>query len=94
MGDVFFDLAATLLVACDETPPLPDACRRAILGEYFGGERPEHRRRLDDMVLVVQLHVVAWGFAHYAFGTPAHGWEGFTFLGFATELLTEIMKTL
>ena len=37
MGDVFFDLA-TLLVSCDEGTPLPDAHRRAILGEYFGEE--------------------------------------------------------
>ncbi|MDD5265115.1 MAG: phosphotransferase, partial [Candidatus Bipolaricaulis sp.] len=91
MGDVFFDLA-TLLVSCDETSPLPDEHRHAILHEYFGEERPEHRRRLDDMVLVVQLHVVAWGLTHHALGTPEHGWEGFTFLGFATDLLTAILK--
>jgi len=93
MGDIFFDLA-TLLVSCDETAPLSDAHRHAILDEYFGEERPEHRRRLDDMVLVVQLHVVAWGLTHHALGTPEHGWEGFTFLGFATDLLTEILKAL
>jgi thiamine kinase-like enzyme len=93
MGDIFFDLA-TLLVSCDETAPLSDEHRRAILDEYFGEEKPEHRRRLDDMVLVVQLHVVAWGLTHHALGTPEHGWEGFTFLGFATELLAEILKTL
>ncbi|MEN6370214.1 MAG: choline kinase family protein [Thermotogota bacterium] len=93
MGDIFFDLA-TLLVSCDETAPLSNAHRHAILDEYFGEETPEHRRRLDDMVLVVQLHVVAWGLTHHALGTPAHGWEGFTFLGFATDLLTEVLTAL
>ncbi|MCX6093296.1 MAG: phosphotransferase [Candidatus Bipolaricaulota bacterium] len=93
MGDVFFDLA-TLLVSCDETAPLPDAHRHAILDEYFGEERPEHRRRLDDMVLVVQLHVVAWALTHHTLGTPEHGWEGFTFLGFATDLLTGLITEL
>jgi thiamine kinase-like enzyme len=93
MGDVFFDLA-TLVVACDEAAPLPDAHRHAILDEYFGEETAEPRRRLDDMVLVVQLHVVAWGLTHHALGTPEHGWEGFTFLGFATDLLTEIIAKL
>ncbi len=93
MGDVFFDLA-TLLVSCDEAAPLPDAHRHAILDEYFGDERPEHRRRLDDMVLVVQLHVVAWGLTHHVLGTPEHGWEGFTFLGFATDLLTGLITEL
>jgi thiamine kinase-like enzyme len=86
MGDVFFDLA-TLAVATDESVPLPQACRDAILDEYFGHVLPEHRRRLDDMVFVVRLHVVAWGLTHHVLGTPEHGWEGFTFLGFATELL-------
>jgi hypothetical protein len=27
-------------------------------------------------------------------GTPEHGWEGFTFLGFATELLTQLIAEL
>ena len=93
MGDVFFDLA-TLLVATDESAPLPDEHRHVILDEYFGAETPEHRRRLDDMVFVVQLHVVAWGLTHHVLATPEHGWEGFTFLGFATELLTQLIAEL
>jgi thiamine kinase-like enzyme len=93
MGDIFFDLA-TLVVACDESAPLPDEHRHVILDEYFGAETPEHRRRLDDMVFVVQLHVVAWGLTHHVLGTPEHGWEGFTFLGFATELLNQLIAEL
>jgi thiamine kinase-like enzyme len=93
MGDVFFDLA-TLVVATDESASLPDEHRHVILDEYFGEETPEHRRRLDDMVFVVQLHVVAWGLTHHVLGTPEHGWEGFTFLGFATELLQQLVSEL
>ena len=93
MGDVFFDLA-TLLVSCDEASPLPEEQRRAILCEYFGEETSAHRRRLDDMVLVVQLHVVAWGLTHHVLGTPEHGWEGFTYLGFATDLLTGLIAEI
>jgi len=93
MGDVFFDLA-TLVVATDESTPLPDEQRRTILDEYFGADAPQHRRRLDDMVFVVRLHVVAWGLTHHVLGTPEHGWEGFTFLGFATELLTQLIAEL
>lgn len=94
MGDVFFDLA-TLVVATDESAPLPRECRDAILDEYFGGAAlPDHQRRLDDMVFVVRLHVVAWGLTHHVLGTPEHGWEGFTFLGFATELLEGLIAEL
>jgi len=93
MGDVFFDLA-TLVVATDESAPLPDEHRHVILDEYFGAETPEHRRRLDDMVFVVRLHVVAWGLTHHVLGTPEHGWEGFTFRGFATELLEQLVSEL
>ena len=93
MGDVFFDLA-TLVVATDESAPLGDTHRRLILDEYFGAETPQHRRRLDDMVFVVRLHVVAWGLTHHVLGTPEHGWEGFTFLGFATELLEQLVSEL
>jgi len=93
MGDIFFDLA-TLVVATDESAPLPDEQRRVILDEYFGTEALEHRRRLDDMVFVVRLHVVAWGLTHHVLGTPEHGWEGFTFLGFATELLEQLITEL
>jgi thiamine kinase-like enzyme len=93
MGDIFFDLA-TLVVATDESAPLPSECRDSILDEYFGTETPDHRRRLDDMVLVVRLHVVAWGLTHHVLGTPEHGWEGFTFLGFATELLEGLIAEL
>ena len=93
MGDVFFDLA-TLVVATDESAPLPDAHRHVILDEYFGADVPEHRRHLDDMVFVAQLHVVAWGLTHHVLGTPEHGWEGFTFLGFATELLEQLVSEL
>ena len=93
MGDVFFDLA-TLVVATDESAPLPDEHRHVILDEYFGAETPEHRRRLGDMVFVVRLHVVAWGLSHHVLGTPEHGWEGFTFLGFATELLEQLVSEL
>jgi len=93
MGDVFFDLA-TLVVATDESAPLPDAHRHVILDEYFGADVPEHRRHLDHMVFVAQLHVVAWGLTHHVLGTPEHGWEGFTFLGFATELLTQLIAEL
>lgn len=90
MGDVFFDLA-TLGVATDEFAPLSGEHRSIILTEYFGDETVENRRRLDDMVFVVRLHVVAWGLTHHVLGTPAHGWEGFTFLGFATELLRQLV---
>jgi thiamine kinase-like enzyme len=93
MGDIFFDLA-TLVVATDESTPLPNEQRRIILDEYFGAETLEHRRRLDDMVFVVQLHVVAWGLSHHVLGTPEHGWEGFTFLGFATDLLEQLVSEL
>lgn len=87
MGDVFFDLA-TLAVATDESAPLPRELRRVILEEYFGRVAPHHERRLDDMVFVVRLHVVAWGLTHHVLGTPdSNGWPGFTFLGFATDLL-------
>ncbi len=91
MGDVFFDLA-TLVVSTDESAPLPDAQRMVILDEYFGTETPEQRRRLDDMVVVVRLHVVAWGLTHHVLRTPEHGWPGFTFLGFATELLDQLIS--
>jgi len=93
MGDVFFDLA-TLVVACDEFAPLGDAHRRVILNTYFNAPTARHRRRLDDMVFVVRLHVVAWGITHAILGTPAQGWEGFTFLGFAGELLEQLLKEL
>ncbi len=94
MGDVFFDLA-TLVVATDESNPLPDEHRCAVLDEYFGRVAPEHERRLDDMVFVVRLHVVAWGLTHHVLGTPdKHGWPGFTFLGFATELLEQLIAEL
>jgi len=93
MGDVFFDLA-TLVVACDESAPLSDEQRRVVLDECFGAATPEHRRRLDDMVFVVRLHVVAWGLTHHVLGTPEHGWEGFTFLGFAIGLLEQLIAEL
>ena len=93
MGDVFFD-PATLLVLCDEASPLPEEQRRAILRECFDGETSAHRRRLDDMVLVLQLHVVAWGPTHHVLGTPEHGWEGFTYLGLATDLLTGLIAEI
>jgi thiamine kinase-like enzyme len=94
MGDIFFDLA-TLVVATDESAPLPEEHRRTILAEYFGAATPEHGRRLDDMVFVVRLHVVAWGLTHHVLGTPdSHGWPGFTFLGFATELLEQLVSEL
>jgi len=93
MGDIFFDLA-TLVVATDESAPLSVEHRRAILDEYFGCITPPHLRRLDDMVFVVRLHVVAWGLTHHVLGTPEHGWEGFTFLGFATEILEGLIDEL
>lgn len=93
VGDIFFDLA-TLVVACDEFVPLSDGQRRIILNEYFGEAAPDHQRRLDDMVFVVRLHVVAWGLTHHVLGTPAHGWEGFTFLGFAKDLLEQLIEEL
>jgi thiamine kinase-like enzyme len=93
MGDVFFDLA-TLAVATDESAPLPATERRTILDAYFGEATPEHWQRLNDMVFVVRLHVVAWGLTHHVLGTPEHGWEGFTFLGFATELLSQLILEL
>ena len=46
------------------------------------------------MIFVVRLHVVAWGLTHHVLGTPEHGWEGFTFLGFATELLDGLISEL
>jgi len=93
MGDIFFDLA-TLVVACDESAPLGEMHRHVILDAYFDSVTDRHRRRLDDMVFVVRLHVVAWGITHTVLGTPAQGWEGFTFLGFATELLTQLLADL
>jgi thiamine kinase-like enzyme len=91
MGDIFFDLA-TLVVACDESEPLGEKHRVLILEEYFGKASPKRLRRLDDMVFVVRLHVVAWGLTHHVLGTEARGWEGFTFLGFATELLNPLIS--
>ena len=90
MGDIYFDLA-TLVVATDEFAPLGDEHRDLILAVYFGAASPERRRRLDDMVFVVRLHVVAWGLTHHVLETPAHGWEGFTFLGFATDLIDQLL---
>ena len=90
MGDIFFDLA-TLVVATDEFAPLGDKHRDLILTAYFGAASPEHRGRLDDMVFVVRLHVVAWGLTHHVLKTPAQGWEGFTFLGFATDLIAQLL---
>jgi thiamine kinase-like enzyme len=91
MGDIFFDLA-TLAVACDEVDPLPDDLIDVILRAYFGDVDGTHAQRLKDMVFVVQLHVVAWGLTHHVLGTPAQGWEGFTFLGFATDLLDHLVR--
>jgi thiamine kinase-like enzyme len=93
MGDVFFDLA-TLAVAPDESAPLPQSCRDAILEGYFGVVDAGRRRRLDDMIFVARLHVVAWGLTHHVLGTPELGWEGFAFLGFATELLEQLVSEL
>lgn len=94
MGDAFFDLA-TLAVATDESAPLPREARRVILREYFGRVDPACERRLDDMIFVVRLHVVAWGLTHHVLGTPdSNGWPGFTFLGFATELLDQLLTEL
>jgi thiamine kinase-like enzyme len=94
MGDIFFDLA-TLAVATDESAPLLDECRNAILDGYFGTVSPGQRRRLDDMIFVVRLHVVAWGLTHHALGTSDdQGWPGFTFLGFATGLLQGLISEL
>ena len=91
MGDIFFDLA-TLVVATDEFAPLGDEHRDLILTAYFGDASPEHRSRLDDMVFVVRLHVVAWGLTHHVLKTPAQGWEGFTFLGFAADLMGQLLS--
>ncbi len=94
MGDVFFDLA-TLTLATDESAPLPRKLRSVILDEYFGGVTSEHERRLDDMIFVVRLHVVAWSLTHHVISTPdSNGWPGFTFLGFATELLDGLIAEL
>ena len=91
-GDAFFDLA-TLAVATDESTPLPRELRRVILDEYFGRVDPSYEKRLDDMIFVVRLHVVAWGLTHHVLGTPdSNGWPGFTFLGFATELLAGLIS--
>ena len=91
MGDIFFDLA-TLVVATDEFTPLDDEHRDLILEAYFGAASPEHKRRLDGMVFVVRLHVVAWGLTHHVLKTPAQGWEGFTFLGFASDLISQLLS--
>lgn len=91
MSDIFFDLA-TLVVATDEFAPLGDEHRDLILTAYFGAPSPENRRRLDDMVFVVRLHVVAWGLTHHVLKTPAQGWEGFTFLGFAADLMGQLLS--
>ncbi len=91
MGDIFFDLA-TLAIACDEFDPLPDERSEIILEAYFGDVTAAHRQRIKDMIFVVQMHNVAWGLTHHLLGTPAHGWEGFTFLGFATDLVENMAK--
>lgn len=93
MGDIFFDLG-TLVVCCDEASPLPEDARSLILETYFGRVEPDHVRRLSDMVFVAQLHVVAWGLTHHVMGTSSQGWEGFTFLGFATDLLEHLMAEI
>lgn len=90
MGDSFFDLA-TLAIACDEFEPLPDERSEIIVEAYFGDVTDAHRQRIKDMIFVVQMHNVSWGLTHHLLGTAAHGWEGFTFLGFATELLEHIV---
>ena len=92
MGDIFFDLA-TLAVACDEFEPLPDDFLAVILETYFGRVCDAHMQRLKDMIFVAQLHVVAWGLTHHVIGTPPQGWEGFTFLGFAADLLEHVLSS-
>ena len=93
MGDVFFDLA-TLAVACDEFSPLPEDLLHVILEAYTGSVNAVHMERLEDMILVVQLHVIAWGMTHHVMRTPQPGWEGFTFLGFATDLLSHLLANI
>jgi len=89
MGDIFFDLA-TLAIACDEFDPRPDERSEIIVNAYFGRATDAHRRRIRDMIFVVKMHNVAWGLTHHLLGTEEHGWEGFTFLGFATELIEHL----
>ena len=90
MGDIFFDLA-TLAIACDEFDPSPDERSRIIIDAYFGAVTDAHRQRIRDMIFVVQMHNVAWGLTHHLLGTPAHGCEGFTHLGFAMELIDHLL---
>ncbi len=91
MGDIFFDLA-TLAIACDEFDPRPGERSEIIVDAYFGEVTDAHRQRIRDMIFVVQMHNVAWGLTHHLLGTPAHGWEGFTHLGFATELIEHLLQ--
>jgi len=91
MGDIFFDLA-TLAIACDEFDPSPYERSEIIVDAYFGEVTATHRQRIRDMIFVVQMHNVAWGLTHHLLGTPAHGWEGFTHLGFAIELIEHLLQ--
>ena len=90
MGDIFFDLA-TLAIACDEFDPRTDVRSEIIVDAYFGQATDAHRQRIRDMIFVVQMHNVAWGLTHHLLGTEEHGWEGFTFLGFATDLIEYLL---
>ena len=90
MGDIFFDLA-TLAIACDEFDPRPDERSEIIVDAYFGGASDTHMQRIRDMIFVVQMHNVSWGLTHHLLGTEEHGWEGFTFLGFAIELIEHLL---
>jgi len=92
MGDIFFDLA-TLAIACDEFDPRPDERSEIIVDAYFGEVTDAHRQRIRDMIFVVQMHNVAWGLTHHLLGTEEHGWEGFTFLGFSTELIEHLLQS-
>ena len=92
MGDIFFDLA-TLAIACDEFDPRPDERSEIIVDAYFGEVTDAHRQRIRDMIFVVQMHNVSWGLTHHLLGTEEHGWEGFTFLGFSTELIEHLLQS-
>jgi len=92
MGDIFFDLA-TLALACDEFDPRTDERSEIIVDAYFGGVSDTHMQRIRDMIFVVQMHNIAWGLTHHLLGTDEHGWEGFTFFGFATELIEHLSQS-
>ena len=80
-------------VACDEFDPLPDEQSEIIVDAFLSRATDAHRQRIRDMIFIVRMHNVAWGLPYLLLGTEEHGWEGFTFLGFATELIEHLLHS-